>query len=498
MTDQTPPDRIDQTARAADAAARALAAVPPATRAAALVAAADAVTAHADELVPLAMDETGLTEPRLRAELKRTAVQLRLFADTIVDGAYLDARIDRADPEFALGPRPDVRRVNEPVGPVLNFAAGNFPFAFSVAGGDTASALAAGNPVIVKAHPGHPRLSERTAAIVAAALEEAGLPETALQLIEGREAGVAMLKHPLVKASTFTGSIPGGQFLAGEAASRPVPIPFYGELGSVNPVFATAGAVAERAESFVSGMVASVAGSAGQLCTKPGFVFLPADHGLEEAIAEAAGGVAEHRMLDARIAGGYRERRATILDSAGVRVVAEGSIRIDADGHGWATPTIAAVGLDGLREAFDALRDECFGPLAILVEVPAETDYADLLGEFFEGDLTVTVHRTEGENVERLVRAAAGHAGRVLFDGWPTGVAVTPAMQHGGPWPATTSGGTSVGTAAIARFVRAVAYQNAPADLLPPPVRDDNPWGVPQRIAAPGESSRWGDRSARR
>ncbi|HEU5130261.1 MAG TPA: aldehyde dehydrogenase (NADP(+)) [Glycomyces sp.] len=502
MTNQAPPDHIedrdlDAVARTADAAARALAATAPAARAAALVAAADALAANADELVALAMDETGLAEARLRGELKRTAVQLRLFADTIVDGAYLDARIDPADPEFALGPRPDLRSANEPIGPVLNFAAGNFPFAFSVAGGDTAAALAAGNPVVVKAHPGHPRLSERTARIAAAALEDAGLPPGTLQLIEGQERGAAMLRHPLIKAASFTGSVRAGRLLADIAAARPAPIPFYGELGSVNPVFATPGAIAARSAAFVSGLVASVSGSAGQLCTKPGLVFLPAGHGLDAALAAAAAEVEEHRMLDPRIAGGYRDRREAILGTPGVRTVAEGTVRTDADGQGWVRPTIAAVGLGDLRAGLDALLDECFGPLAILVETPDGAGYAELLDELFEGSLTVAVHRTEDEDVAPLVRAAARRAGRVLFDGWPTGVAVTPAMQHGGPWPATTSGGTSVGTAAIGRFVRAVAYQNAPASLLPPPLRDDNPWGVPQRIAPAGESAAWGERAAK-
>ncbi|RRR96850.1 aldehyde dehydrogenase family protein [Glycomyces terrestris] len=485
---------IDPVAETADAAAHALADVAPAVRAAALVAFADALTAHADELVALAMEETGLAEARLRGELKRTAVQLRLFAETVLDGAYLDVRIDRADPDFALGPRPDVRSGNEPIGPVLNFAAGNFPFAFSVAGGDTAAALAAGNPVVVKAHPGHPRLAARTAEIGAAALEGAGLPAGTLQLVEGVETGVAMLKHPLIKAASFTGSLKGGRHLADIAAARPAPIPFYGELGSLNPVFATAAAIAARGPEFASGLAASVGGSAGQLCTKPGLVFLPAGHGLDAAIAAAAQ-TGEHRMLDPRIADGYLRRREAILASGGVRLLAEGSARTDARAQGWVTPTIAALALEDFRAEPEAFLEECFGPIALLVETPAGTDYADLLDEFFEGELTVAVHRADGDDVSRLVRAAARHAGRVLFDGWPTGVAVTPAMQHGGPWPATTLGGTSVGTAAVARFVRAVAYQNAPQDALPPALRDDNPWGVPQRIAPAGESATWGDRA---
>ncbi|MEU6859267.1 aldehyde dehydrogenase family protein [Glycomyces sp. NPDC046736] len=483
----------DATARTADTATRALAELPPTVRAGALVALADALTSNADELVALAMGETGLAEARLRGELKRTAVQLRLFADTVVDGAHLDVRIDRADPDFALGPRPDVRSGNEPIGPVLNFAAGNFPFAFSVAGGDTAAALAAGNAVIVKAHPGHPRLAARVAAIAAEALEGAGLPTGTLQLIEGQDAGVAMLEHPLIKAAAFTGSLRAGRLLADIAAARPAPIPFYGELGSVNPVFATAGAIKARLAEFASGLAASVGGSAGQLCTKPGLVFVPADHGLDGAVADAVA-VQEHRMLDPRIGDGYRERRDTILSADGVRVIVEGSARVDDEGQGWVTPTVVATTLDGLR-ANAVLSGECFGPLTILVEVPDEADYAEILDDLFEGELSVAIYRAEGEDVSLLARTAARKTSRVLFDAWPTGVAVTPAMQHGGPWPATTSGGTSVGTAAINRFQRAVAYQNAPAEALPAPLRDDNPWNVPQRIAEAGESTTWGDRA---
>lgn len=484
----------DATARTAATATRALAELPPTVRAGALVALADALTANADELVALAMGETRLAEARLRGELKRTAVQLRLFADTVVDGAHLDVRIDRADPDFALGPRPDVRSGNEPIGPVLNFAAGNFPFAFSVAGGDTAAALAAGNAVIVKAHPGHPRLAARVAAIAADALEGAGLPTGALQLIEGQDAGVAMLKHPLIKAAAFTGSLRAGRLLADIAAARPAPIPFYGELGSVNPVFATAGAIKARPTEFASGLAASVGGSAGQLCTKPGLVFVPVGHGLESAIGDAVA-TEEHRMLDPRIGDGYRERREAILNATGVRTLVEGVTRIDDEGHAWVIPTIVAVPLEDLRAGADTLIGECFGPLTILVEVPDEADYAEVLDDLFEGELSVAIHRAEGDDVSRLVRVAARKTSRVLFDAWPTGVAVTPAMQHGGPWPATTSGGTSVGTAAIGRFLRAVAYQNAPAEALPAPLRDDNPWNVPQRIAEAGESTTWGDRA---
>lgn len=503
MADTTAPEYdLEAIAARAAAAAGPYAATTPEDRARALVAVADALAANADDLVAVAQAETGLTEARLRGELNRTAVQLRLFADTIVDGGYLDVRLDAADPDFALGNRPDVRRYHVPVGPVVNFAASNFPFAFSVAGGDTAAALAAGCPVILKAHSGHPELSRRTAAVVADALDAAGMPAGVFQLIAGQAAGVAILQDPRVRAGSFTGSIPAGRRLADIAAARPAPIPFFGELGSVNPVVVTQAAVDERGDAVAAGYVTSVAGSAGQLCTKPGFLFVPEGHGLDQAIAATAAGVAEHRLLNPRIADGYVERRDAVLAAPGVRVVAEGAVRIDDDGQGWVTPTIVAVSLDDLVAGRETILEEVFGPFSVIVEHPADADLAAVFPTLFEGNLTATMHIGAGESdarVQSLLAVLAGLAGRVLFNDWPTGVAVTPAMQHGGPWPATTNdSSTSVGTAAISRFLRPVAYQGAPDALLPQPLRDANPWSVPQQEAPAGESRQWGSMAAGR
>jgi NADP-dependent aldehyde dehydrogenase len=461
-----------------------------------LVAAADALEASGPALVEVAAGETGLSTPRLSGELRRTAVQLRLFADVVADGAYLDVRIDEADPAFVLGVRPDVRRYLIPVGPVLNFAAGNFPFAFSVAGGDTASALAAGCPVIVKAHPGHPLLSSRTADVLATALAGSGAPEGTFQLIAGEQAGVDMLRDPRISAASFTGSVRGGQFLAAIAADRAKPIPFYGELGSVNPAFVTPAAAVRNASSIAKGYVASVAGSAGQLCTKPGFLFVPAGGPIQAQVADLASAVGEQRLLGPRITAGFAARRDAILATPGVNVVSEGSLRTDPDGQGWATPTLVRVSATTLREQRASLLDEAFGPLSIIVEYDENADLTAIADDIFEGNLTGTVHAADGEEsptLRSLVPWIAQHAGRVLFGGWPTGVAVTPAMQHGGPWPATTNdSNTSVGTAAITRFLRPVAYQNVPQSLLPEPLRDDNPWGVPQQRNPAGQSQTWG------
>jgi len=498
---ETTPEQLEQIAARAAAVAPIWADTTPLERATALVAAADALIDARSELVATAMEETGLTEARLVGELTRTAVQLRLFADVVLDGSYLDVRIDEADSEFALGVRPDLRRYRIPVGPVLNFAASNFPFAFSVAGGDTASALAAGCPVIVKAHSGHPRLSAQTARVLSEALQAAGAPEGTLQLIAGRSAGVALLKDPRIAAGSFTGSIFAGRSLADVAAARPGPIPFYGELGSVNPVFVTRAALAERAEEIADGFATSVFGSAGQLCTKPGFLFVPAGHGLRDVLAACAAAASEHRLLYPGIAAAYVDRRDTILATPDVEVIAEGKLRFDAEGQGWATPTLVSVTAAVLRKQRERLLDEAFGPLSILVEFEREEDLARLADELFEGNLTGTVHAAAGEDtlaIRALVGWITQHAGRVLFGGWPTGVAVTPAMQHGGPWPATTNDtSTSVGTAAINRFLRPVAYQGAPQELLPPPLRDDNPWQVPQRCSAAGQSRSWGSQVTR-
>lgn len=502
MSESTLSPELEAIVAAAAAAAPAYAATSPTQRAHALVALADALEAAKPSLVKIALRETGLTEARLNGEVARTAVQLRLFAETVVDGSYLDARIDYADPAFVLGPRPDIRRTHIPIGPVINFSASNFPFAFSVLGGDSAAILAAGCPLIVKAHSGHPELSDATAAIAVAALRDAGMPEGVFHLIHGREAGVEVLKDARIKAGSFTGSINVGRLLADIAASRPAPIPFFGELGSVNPVFITAAAINERADEIAGGFLTSVSGSAGQLCTKPGFVFVPEGTDLDSAILRSETVLPEHRLLDPRIAKSYNDRRDAILGAAGVRAIVEGGVRFDEQGHGWASPTIVAVSLDAFRASHDALVHEAFGPLSILVETPVGTDLAALMPEFYEGNLTGTLHlgaaeaSGETENageLRALVEALAQQVGRVLFNGWSTGVAVTPAQQHGGPWPATSNdSSTSVGTAAISRFMRPVAYQNAPAAFLPVALRDDNPLGLSQAISPAGESPSWG------
>lgn len=478
------PTSDDAVAAAVDAAAAAApewAAKAPRSRAVALRVVADELDAHSGELVPLAQAESHLSEGRLSGELKRTTFQLRLFADQLDDGGYLDARIDHADPDWGMGPRPDIRRVKRAIGPVVVFAASNFPFAFSVAGGDTASALAAGCPVVLKAHPGHPELSERTGAVVARALSDAGAPDGTFGIIFGDAAGRAALLDPRVQAGAFTGSIRAGRLLFDLAAGREVPIPFYGELGSVNPVFVSPGGAKDPA-AIADGFIDSFTLGGGQFCTKPGLLFVPADAAIGEAVSAkiaSADGPGKSELLNDRIVSGYRSTLQGLMGKAAVTTLVAGDDAF-ADKP---TPTVLTTTLGEFLTHARELAVECFGPTAIIVTYADSGDLAKVPA-VLEGQLTATVHADSSEPVARtLVDAMSDRAGRVLWGGWPTGVVVTHAQQHGGPYPATTaSGTTSVGTAAIERFLRPVAYQSVPPELLPEPVRDDNPWQIPQLI----------------
>ncbi|EKT83380.1 aldehyde dehydrogenase [Rhodococcus opacus M213] len=470
----------------------------PHGRAAVLVAIADALAAHADGLVAEAISETGLPQARLSGELNRTCVQLRMFAEELIDGTFLDVIIDRADPDFVLGARPDLRRYQIPVGPVLVFAASNFPFAFSVAGTDTASALAAGCPVVLKAHPGHPRTSAATAEVVAGALSAAGAPDGTFALISGFRAGTRALEDPRIAAAAFTGSVAGGRALFDIAAARPNPIPFFGELGSVNPAVVTAGALDERAEAIASGFVGSFTLGAGQFCTKPGILLVPAGSPVTEQITALAQQVPAARMLTAKIAEGYHHRIEEATAVPDVEVLVKGTASTGENGVPEVTPTLLRTTAEQLVAQADTLLEESFGPAAIIAEYGTEDEVKRVLNGV-DGTLTVTVHtRTEPtpderEQLRSLTRIAATRAGRLVFNGWPTGVAVTPAQHHGGPYPATTAvSHTSVGTTAIRRFLRPVTYQDAPEVLLPAPIQERNPLEIPRTVNAAGESSTWG------
>jgi NADP-dependent aldehyde dehydrogenase len=474
---ETSPQTVDAIVLAAAGAFRPWAATPAADRARILSAGADALDAAHDELVQLAVAESHLTEGRLSGELARTTFQLRLLGEEMLRGDAYDARIDTADPHWPMGvPRPDLRRVKVPVGPVLVFAGSNFPFAFSVAGGDTASALAAGCPVVVKAHPGHPELSRRTAAILADALTAAGAPTGTLGLIEGQDAGVRALRHPRIAAAAFTGSISGGRFLFDVASQREVPIPFYGELGSTNPVFVTPEAAAEDPD-LAQGFLDSLTAGVGQFCTKPGLLVLPRGSKLLGRLSEARlPGPAP--MLNPRIRDGFGARLRELSSHADVQTLAGADDPTDSQLD--AAPTLLRAGVRDVLTCPD-LQEECFGPAALVVEYDDPKDMV-ALAETLAGQLTATVWGTPESDVADLVAVLTERAGRLLWNQWPTGVSVTHAQQHGGPYPATTAPGTtSVGTAAIERFLRPVAFQNFPQHLLPEALRDENPLGLHQR-----------------
>jgi len=476
---QATEEEVDAAVQAAAAAGPALVDAGLSGRATLLRAMADAIDADAEAIVVAADRESALGEVRLRGELARSSYQLRLFAEVLEDGGYLEITIDHPDPNAIPAPRPDLRRYLVPVGPVAVFSASNFPLAFSVPGGDTASALAAGCPVVVKAHSGHPRTSEIVAAAMRRGAASAGFPEDVLTLVHGRVAGTKLVQHPLIQAVGFTGSLGGGRALFDLACARPQPIPFYGELGSTNPLVVTPAAAAERAEAIGKGLAGSVTLGLGQFCTKPGVALVPtgADGDrLVESLAQAASAVPGGAMLtpsirDAFIAGA-RERAA----HANVRAV------LARDGE-----TAPHVLVTDAGSVDDLLVEECFGPLVLVVRYATEDELYAVLDKI-PGSLTGTVHSgaeegKPGSYADRVAQRLGGQAGRIVWNSFPTGVSVTWAQHHGGPWPATTfAAHTSVGTTAIRRFLRPVAYQDSPAGLLPPELAEDNPLGLPRRV----------------
>ncbi|MFJ7272780.1 aldehyde dehydrogenase (NADP(+)) [Streptomyces sp. NPDC099050] len=466
---------------AARDAAPVLAALAPPERGTLLRDLSGVLREHTGRLVALAREETHLDETRLRGEVLRTCVQLDMFAEIAEEGTYLDVMIDRADAEALPAPRPDIRRMLIPLGPVAVFTASNFPFAFSVLGADSASAIAAGCPVVVKAHEGHPRLTDLTAALAAEIL-----PTGALSVVHGRDAGRALVTHPVVQAVGFTGSTAGGRALFDLAAQRPDPIPFYGELGSLNPVVITPAALVARGKDLVGEYIGSVTRSQGQLCTKPGLLFLPEGHGLDESLHRAISATRPAPMLGPWIADAYRATLDELAAHPSVHRISRtstdgGRTGVRADGPEAALLTVTARDLRANTE----LLQECFGPASTVVTyTPVEDLLATL--RLLPGSLTASIFGQEGadEEMSRIIWSTL-RAGRLIWNDWPTGVAVTRAMHHGGPWPATTSPlHTSVGGTSVARWLRPVAYQNVPEGLLPEPLRTSNPWLVPQRPGA--------------
>ncbi|MGP3698471.1 aldehyde dehydrogenase (NADP(+)) [Rhodobacter sp. NSM] len=436
-------------------------------RAAFLETIADEIEARAEAITEIGSAETGLPPARLQGERGRTVGQLRLFADHIRKGDYLDRRQDAALPDRQPLPRPDLRMMQRPIGPVAVFGASNFPLAFSVAGGDTAAALAAGCPVVVKGHSAHPGTGEIVAEAVHAAVQAHGLHPGVFSLVQGgrRDVGQALVQHPRIKAVGFTGSLAGGRALYDLCASRPEPIPFFGELGSVNPMFLLPQAMAARGGEIASGWAASLTMGAGQFCTNPGIavVLETQAEALGRATVGALASVGEQVMLTDGIASAYREGVARIGGGTGVRDL----VTSVCDRRNAAPALFVVTGQQWLDD--HGLAEEVFGPLGLIVTV-ADAEEMIGLARSFAGQLTATLHMdaADADLARRLLPILERKAGRVLANGFPTGVEVADAMVHGGPYPASTNfGATSVGTLSIRRFLRPVCYQNIPAALLP-------------------------------
>ena len=462
------PAHVDTAARAAEAAFPSYAALTRDQRAAFLDRIADEIEARGAEITAIGTAETGLPTARLEGERGRTTGQLRLFASHIRAGSHLDRRHDAARPDRKPAPRPDIKMVQRPIGPVAVFGASNFPLAFSTAGGDTASALAAGCPVVVKGHSAHPGTAEIVAQAIDAAIKALGLHPGVFSLVQGgkRDVGEALVQHPLIRAVGFTGSLGGGRALFDLCTRRPDPIPFFGELGSVNPMFLLPAATAARGNAIATGWAGSLTMGAGQFCTNPGIAVVidgPDADAFATAATEALGQTAAQTMLTDGIAAAYRAGRDRVAAQTGVRAMLTSVCDLRQ-----ATPYLFEVsGDDWLGN--HALAEEVFGPLGLILRV-RDADQMLAVAQSLEGQLTCTLHMDDADMAlaQTLMPVLERKAGRILANGFPTGVEVVDAQVHGGPYPASTNfGATSVGTLSIRRWLRPVAYQNLPDALLP-------------------------------
>ncbi|MES0884094.1 aldehyde dehydrogenase (NADP(+)) [Roseibium sp. SCP14] len=478
------PEDVDLAVNAATEAFTSYSALPAQDRATFLEAIANAMENSADGIVERGMLETGLPEARLRGELGRTTGQLRLFANLLKRGDWKHAVIDTANPERQPLPKPDIRLTQIPLGPVVVFAASNFPLAFSTAGGDTASALAAGCPVIVKAHSAHPGTSELVADCILAAIKETGVPTGTFALIHGpgRTLGKALVQHPGIKAGGFTGSVAGGRALFDVASQRPDPIPFFGELGSTNPVFLLQEALAAKGEAIAQAFVGAMTLGAGQFCTNPGILVARSNETTEAFIKRATELVAEQlpqTMLTPTICASYREGNARRESDLGVSVLAKS---VEADGNGAAPVLMAVSASDYLANPH--LQEEIFGPSTLMIL--CETDEEMLqIAKSFHGHLTSSLFAEEADSEMSTALASVmqNKVGRLIFNGYGTGVEVCAGMSHGGPYPSSTNvQSTSVGERAIDRFVRPLCYQNTPDALLPDELKNANPLGIPRLV----------------
>jgi 2,5-dioxopentanoate dehydrogenase len=441
---------------------------------------ADEIEALGNELVQTAMQETNLPEARIINERGRTTGHCRIFAQLVEEGSWVDARIDTAIPDRLPAPKPDVRKMSVPLGTVVVFGAANFPLAYSTAGGDTISALAAGCPVIVKAHPAHPKTSDLVASAIKKAMEKTGMPQGVFQHQHGGfDVGQALVKHPLTKAVGFTGSLAGGKALFDLANQRPEPIPVFAEMSSINPVILLPETLNEQAEKTAASLSASITLGVGQFCTNPGLIIAIENDGLKhfiqslsESITNSPAGV----MLHQGIADNYATKSSQALAQKGI--VVEGKSSTEAKKNQGAPMIVSVAAADFLKNPL--LAEEVFGPFSLIVKCK---DLAELhtVVSHLHGQLTSSIFGSEEEiqKHQSLLNVLTEKAGRLIINGAPTGVEVCPSMQHGGPFPSTTdSRFTSVGIDAIKRFVRPVAFQNFPNTLLPEELKDGNPLGI--------------------
>lgn len=476
---------VEQACALADAAFDIYRETTPEARAVFLETIAENILKTDDELIVRAMQETGLPRARLEGERGRTVGQLRLFANVVREGSWLVAQIDPAMPERQPLPRADLRQRHIALGPVAVFGASNFPLAFSVAGGDTASAFAAGCPVVVKGHSAHPGTSELVGLAIRDAVAACGLPEGVFSLLfgNGNAIGTALVEDPRIKAVGFTGSQRGGTALMAAAAARPEPIPVYAEMSSINPTILMPGALAQRAEALGKGFIGSLTMGSGQFCTNPGLVLAVDGADLErflESSVETLAAAPATTMLTPSIHAAYAGGVARLEENSSARLVARGqspSGPNQAQGALFETHAADFAADRGLQE-------EVFGPASMLVRCASLEELRQSIANL-EGQLTATVHvePEDHEDVRQLLPTLERRVGRILFNGWPTGVEVCHAMVHGGPYPATSdSRTTSVGTLAINRFLRPVCYQDMPQDLLPESLADANPLHIWRRI----------------
>ena len=442
------------------------------------------IEALGDVLIQRATLETSLPNARFAGERARTCAQLRMFADLLDEGSWVDARLDYAIPTREPIPKPDVRSMLRPLGPVAVFCASNFPLAYSVAGGDTASAFAAGCPVIVNAHVAHPGTAELVGIAVSESVKSCGMPEGTFSLLfsSGYEIGQALVKHPAIKAVGFTGSRRGGRALMDIAAARSEPIPVYAEMSSVNPTFILPSAIRERGDAIVAGLHASVTGGVGQFCTKPGLVFVPNDQSTDVFVSKVRGLMTQTEpapLLTAGIKASY-EAGATGRETE----VEVASANTKSNLSGFAVnPTVFETSALSYLKTPD-LNEEIFGPTTLLIRAQDHDELLAIAGSL-EGQLTASVHGTEDDLREYadLIAILETKVGRLIFNGFSTGVEVCPSMVHGGPYPATSDGrSTAVGTRAITRFARLVCYQNFPDTSLPDELKESNPLGITRLV----------------